>query len=556
MVEQPWQRLGEQRRVAHRLANAAKTLLLLGMNDNSPPPPLVYSYRRFSSGRQSSGHSLERQTESARVWCMEKGYKLDESLAFSDLGVSAYSGDNVSKGALAAFLKAADTGQIPRGSILLVESLDRLSRESIPDAIAVLTKIVKAGVRVVSHIDGHEWNETTIKDAMSFMLSVLLFSRAHDESSKKAGRISDQFQKKRKAGLPVVSNGHGPGWAIPKPDHSGWQVLSDKAAAVQRVFELAASGFGGIAISRQANQGGWPRPWKIRKNTSSRWEHTGVSRLLRDRRVLGEWQPKRVVVGKLTSDGDPVVDYFPRVISDELWYEVQASLGGREGPLRIRGLKADIFSGIFYCACGERMDRKPPNGRGYPRYYCLGRINGASKCPGVAEKILLGPVLSTVAQLEQSAFNPDNSANQAREDLSFARSKLADADARAERILDAVEASGRSELLMSRLTTIEKERTDAKTAIEKAQNTMAAVPILGRVFGEELAKNAADVVADRTNVEGRHKMALALNQVVKRIVWNGRYFMVHIHNGSIFGVNPPTTMLKRAKNRNAKVAAK
>lgn len=490
------------------------------------------------------------------MWCMEKGYKLDESLALSDLGVSAYSGDNVSKGALAGFLKAAETGRIPRGSILLVESLDRLSRASIPDAIAVLTKIVNAGVRVVSHIDGHEWNETTIKDAMSFMLSVLLFSRAHDESSKKAGRVSAQFQKKRQAGLPVVSHGHGPGWAIPKQDRSGWQVVADKATAVQRVFELAASGLGGIAISRQANQDGWPLPWRIRKNTSTRWEHTGVSRLLRDRRVLGEWQPKKMVVGKLTPDGDPVVDYFPRIIADELWYQVQASLGSRDGPLRIRGLKADIFSGIFYCACGERMDRKPPTGRGYPRYYCLGRINGSSKCLGVAEKVLLGPVLATVAQLEQQAFNPDYSANEAREDMSFARAKLADADARAERILDAVEASGRSELLMSRLATIEKERIDAKMAIEKAQSAMAAVPILGRTFGDDLAKNAAEIVADRANVEGRHKVALALVQVVKRIVWNGKYFMVHARNGgAAYGVNPPAAMLKRAKNRNAKVVA-
>jgi DNA invertase Pin-like site-specific DNA recombinase len=523
------------------------------MSNTSIANTRVYSYRRFSSGRQTSGHSLERQTEAARRWCMERGYELDEKLALSDLGVSAYTSDNVMRGAMAGFLAAAEAGRIPRGSILLVESLDRLSRASIPDAIAVLTKIVYAGVRVVSHIDNHEWNETTIQDTMSFMLSVLLFSRAHEESSKKAGRVSDQFQSKRKAGLPVVSHGHGPGWAIPKKDRSGWELVADKAATVLHTFEMAAAGHGGIAIARKANQEKWPLPWRIRKNTSTRWEHTGVSRLLRDRRVLGEWQPKKMVAGKMTNHVEPVLNYYPRVISEELWYQVQASLGSREGPLRIRGLKADIFSGIFYCSCGERMDRKSPTGRGYPRYYCIGRMNGASECPGVAEKALLGPVLSAVAQLEQSAFNPDNSANEAREDLSFARSKLADADARAERILDAVEASGGSELLMSRLVTIEKERADAKTAIERAQNSLAVVPVLGRNFGEDLAKNAAAIVADRTNVEGRHKVALALVQVVKRIVWNGKYFMVHARNGSAYGVNPPISMLKRAKNRNAKV---
>lgn len=514
---------------------------------------LVYSYRRFSSGRQTSGHSLERQTEAARRWCLERGYELDENLALSDLGVSAYTSDNVMRGAMAGFLAAAEAGRIPKGSILLVESLDRLSRASIPDAIAVLTKIVYAGVRVVSHIDNHEWNETTIQDTMSFMLSVLLFSRAHEESSKKASRVSAQFQSKREAGLPVVSHGHGPGWAIPKQDRSGWEIVADKATSVLRAFELAAAGQGGIAIARQANQEGWPLPWRIRKNTSTRWEHTGVSRLLRDRRVLGEWQPKKMVAGKLNPDGDPVVNYFPRAISEELWYQVQASLGSREGPLRIRGLKADIFSGIFYCSCGERMDRKPPNGRGYPRYYCLGRINGSSDCPGIAERVLLGPVLSAVAQLEQSAFSPDNSATEAREVLGLAQSRLSDANARAERLLAALEESGHSQLLLSRLAAVEKDKTDAETVITRAKDTLAAVPLLDRNFGEELAKDAAEIVADRSNVQGRHRVALALSQVVKRIVWNGKYFMVHARSGAAYGVNPPPAMLKRAKNRNAKV---
>jgi len=149
----------------------------------------VYSYRRFSSGRQATGHSLERQSASARAWCAENGYILDEDLVISDLGVSAFGGKNASEGALAVFLAAAKAGRIPRGSILLVESLDRLSRSAIHEAIGLLTSIVVSGVRVVSMIDGKEWNDETIKDTMNFMMSVLLFSRAHEESATKAKRV-------------------------------------------------------------------------------------------------------------------------------------------------------------------------------------------------------------------------------------------------------------------------------------------------------------------------------------------------------------------------------
>jgi DNA invertase Pin-like site-specific DNA recombinase len=516
---------------------------------------LVFSYRRFSSGRQARGHSLERQTESARLWCKEKGYVLDESLALADLGVSAYSGDNVSRGALAGFLSAIESGRIPKNSILLVESLDRLSRAAIPEAVGLLTSIVRAGVRVVSLIDGHEWDNKTIEDSTSFLLSVLLFSRAHEESSTKAKRVSEQFQKKRAAGLAVVSNGHGPGWASPRQDRQGWKLDKRKAAVVVRVFELAASGLGGTAISRQANQEGWPLPWRERANTSTRWEHTGVSRLLRDRRVLGEWQPKRMVAGKLTEDGDPVKDYYPRVVDDELWHRVQNALSGREGPQRIRGVKADIFAGLLYCKCGERMDRKAPASRGYARYYCLGRKHGASDCPGLPEGVLLGPVLSTIAQLEQKAFNPSDEVDRAREELAVNRSRLADATARADRLLAALEEAGHSPLILGRLSAVEKEKTGIEEAIRRGESELAATPLLDRNFGYELAKRAAEAVNDKSDVEGRHRVAVALLHAVRRIVWHGRYLMVHAKSGAAFGVNPPAAMLERAKNRNAKQQA-
>lgn len=414
-----------------------------------------------------------------------------------------------------------------------------------------MTAIVRAGIRVVSLIDGHEWNEKTIEDSTSFLLSVLLFSRAHEESSTKARRVSEQFQKKRKQGLAVVSFGHGPGWSIPKVDRSGWELDAARAEVVARVYELAAAGYGGIAIARMANQEGWPLPWRIRKNTATRWEHTGVSRLLRDRRTLGEWQPKRMVAGKLTIDGDPVANYFPRVISDELWFRVQTALGGRAGPLRIRGVKADVFTGLFFCSCGERMDRKAPAGRGYPRYYCLGRKNGASECVAVSESLLLGPVLSAIAQLEQSAFNPDTVAEQAREDLVTGETKLVEIEGRASRMLDSLEQSGHSPLILGRLKAIEKEKADAEVAIQRAKAVLDAVPLLDSDFGRRLAADAAAVVANKADAGGRHKVAQALWQVVKRIVWNGKVFMVHTRGGAAIGVIPPRASLGRAKNRNA-----
>lgn len=224
----------------------------------------VYSYRRFSSGRQSTGHSLDRQIASAREWCQEQGLQLDDTLAMADLGVSAFTGKNASQGALSGFLTAVKEKRVPTGSILLVESLDRLSRNAIPEAVNLLTLIVRSGVRVVSMIDRKEWNNVTINDSMNFLLSVLLFSRAHEESATKSKRVRAAFMKKREAGLPVIFGGHGPGWASPQEDRQGWLLDEVKAASVKKVFEMAIAGHGGITISRTANQEKWRLPWRRR----------------------------------------------------------------------------------------------------------------------------------------------------------------------------------------------------------------------------------------------------------------------------------------------------
>src|SRR5262249_19198675 len=93
--------------------------------------PLVsraFSYIRFSSSKQQKGDSYRRQSEFAVEICRENGWVLDEPLALDDLGVSSFRGANAKVGALAEFLEAIRIGRVLRGSILIIESIDRLSR--------------------------------------------------------------------------------------------------------------------------------------------------------------------------------------------------------------------------------------------------------------------------------------------------------------------------------------------------------------------------------------------------------------------------------------------
>src|SRR5262245_10201007 len=117
-----------------------------------PSNALAYSYVRFSTPEQAKGDSLRRQAEAAADWCQRHQVTLDTGTTLRDLGRSAYLGEhrkNPDRYALAAFLKMVDAGKIPRGSYLIIESLDRLTREHVRAGLMLLLGLIEAGVCIV-----------------------------------------------------------------------------------------------------------------------------------------------------------------------------------------------------------------------------------------------------------------------------------------------------------------------------------------------------------------------------------------------------------------------
>ena len=96
--------------------------------------PRVFSYERVSSALQAEqGRGLERQPTATDSWCAARGLQIDDGL--SDAGISAFKGDNVAKGALGKFLAMAQAGNLGNDPILLVEAIDRLSRQEALDSL-------------------------------------------------------------------------------------------------------------------------------------------------------------------------------------------------------------------------------------------------------------------------------------------------------------------------------------------------------------------------------------------------------------------------------------
>ena len=118
-----------------------------------PEATRAYSYVRFSTPQQAAGASLQRQTEKAAKYALEHGLELDTEMDMTDFGVSAFRGKNVRTGALRGFLEAVEREYVPRGSYLLIENMDRMSRDGIIASQGLFSLLISSGINIVTLTD-------------------------------------------------------------------------------------------------------------------------------------------------------------------------------------------------------------------------------------------------------------------------------------------------------------------------------------------------------------------------------------------------------------------
>src|SRR5262245_4344113 len=144
--------------------------------------PTAYSYLRFSSPQQATGDSIRRQVENREKWlAAHPKVRLDTMLTLTDAGRSAFRRKDWDAYALAEFVKHVKSGRVEPGSFLLVENLDRLSREDAGEATELFLSIVNKGVVIVQLSPAViEFRKPV--DAMQFMYAIVELSRGHSES--------------------------------------------------------------------------------------------------------------------------------------------------------------------------------------------------------------------------------------------------------------------------------------------------------------------------------------------------------------------------------------
>lgn len=323
----------------------------------------AYSYIRFSSAAQAKGDSLRRQTEAAKRYCEQNNLILDQTLTFHDLGISAFKGSNVVDGRLGAFIQAVDQGLVEAGSTLLVESLDRLSRDNVPNALNQFTNILSKGITIVTLADNKVYTRESINDLTNIMISLIIMSRANEESVTKSKRIKAAWDNKQRLAETEKKpkSKHCPVW-IELVDGK-YQIIEKNAQIIRDIVEMYLQGYGYHTIRKELTQKYDTIEYGGRK--AKCWYSGYIQHIVRNEHLTGRHKG--------------IEDYYPRLISDSDFAKLQLIKNSKLKTGGMRGEQQNMFVHLLKCGlCGGTITKQRRNNIVY--YTCNQGRQGITKC--------------------------------------------------------------------------------------------------------------------------------------------------------------------------------
>jgi DNA invertase Pin-like site-specific DNA recombinase len=318
--------------------------------------PIAYSYVRFSSAEQKKGDSLRRQMELSEKFAKENGLTLDSSLHLHDLGVSAYDRSNIERGALGGFLTAIQQGKIEAGSYLLVESLDRLSRDTVLSALEIFISILKNDIIIVTLTDNKIYSQEAVgSNFTDLIISITIMARAHEESAIKSKRISAAWKGKREKIKEKKLTAQCPKWMKLKDDKTDFELIRKNVDTVMKIIDLYKAGMGYSFLAKKLNEELIP----TFTDRGTGWHSSYVQKILTSSALYGTYQAHTGNGAALKPVGEPVDNYYPALITKEeflLLKELRHERTSSTSRAKKGTIIPNLFSSIIKCGyCSGSM---------------------------------------------------------------------------------------------------------------------------------------------------------------------------------------------------------
>lgn len=325
-------------------------------------PAIVYA--RFSSLEQAKGFSLERQITQGAAYAERENLHVESVL--KDEGRSAFHGANRAEGsALFEFEVQARAGQ-HRGKTLVVENIDRLSRQGAKAAAQLIWALNEQGVDVATWHDGIVYRAGNNGDLMELFSVIVKAQMAYEESLKKSQRSAASWVKRRSkiaAGDKSTLVGQPPAWI---EERNGVYALNEyRTGVLNEIFDLYIAGQGAHRIMKLLN--GRREPvWTTnnRPKEGQGWYLGYIHRLLVNRAVLGEY---RTAADELVSP-----DYYPQAVTHSKFAQaadVREGKGRAGGFVRFK--MKNLLSGLVTCSVCGGVAAYEDKGKGFVRRHTL-----------------------------------------------------------------------------------------------------------------------------------------------------------------------------------------
>ncbi|WP_194287854.1 recombinase family protein [Pseudomonas helleri] len=432
----------------------------------------VYAYIRMSTIEQAKGDSERRQLGQIERFLQENDGELVEPVFLDRL--SSFNGKNIKKGAIKDFLDRVKKGEIEKGSILVIESFDRISRQGGYIAHSVILDIINNGVDIATLSPYKRYSINSENQFIENIEIQTLLYRAHEESRTKSDRITRQHQNRReKAKDKKVVYGSLPFWLVRTSD---WIELKEPEATDVKLCLSLLKTYGMYTATAKINE---------QRKSSKIFSKETVSHLLNRSAVCGDLQTHRIEYdeagNKIRVQGEVIHDYYPALISRAEFEELRAEIQSRrttKSTGRVSGFK-NIFRNVMTCSyCFAPMRLSHMKWKKGEKKYLVCTKSETNQC------IDKGRLWYDYDDVERVFFNEVNLSILTKSlaqktkiddaEIEKLRSNLLKAEKQKSNILNAIELGTVSKSLVNRLEELEKDSDEIQKSIDelKAENAL------------------------------------------------------------------------------------
>jgi DNA invertase Pin-like site-specific DNA recombinase len=341
----------------------------------------AYAYIRWSKATQSQGDSEARQKSPLAAFSASTGVEVVETI--EDRGVSAYRGLNAVSGRLKGLIERINSGEIRKGDFLVIESIDRLTRQRLLFSAELIQNILKRGVRIYTTIDEKTYEvDDPDRDLENLLMVQVIAKRANEESETKSKRISSAWRKRQeqaKQGVIIIKRGKSIPFGL-RYEEGRFVRHEKECAEVERLYRLMLDVGMNTAIK------------KINETSLRRWSTGHLQKMFSSKSVIGCLTTHKILYDdagksrKITQEVIP--NYYPNIIDPTLFYLVKDRMAERKVK-NFSGKRSDrsynIFQHVIFCQCCKSSMFYDHRGSSYqdkvyPHFKCETKQTKSTQC--------------------------------------------------------------------------------------------------------------------------------------------------------------------------------